>query len=93
MVVLMIDSLSRLHFLRRLRRTAAMVSRIHSEGPAELFQFFRYVSVGDDTRDNLPCFVNGYYNHSSYVDENRKEPRRERYWWIDFKVSPLMEPS
>eukprot|EP00906_Rhabdomonas_costata_P037043 RCo052043 len=81
----MIDSLSRLHFMRRLQRTAAVLSRIHTEGAAELFQFFRYVSVGDDTKDNLPCFVNGYYNHSSYTVENRAELRKERYWWVEYK--------
>ncbi|GAB4815444.1 hypothetical protein N2152v2_002490 [Parachlorella kessleri] len=58
-VFLFVDSVSRRHFFRRMPRTAAALEGIAKRGTADLYQFFRYHTVGFSTDPNTHALYTG----------------------------------
>jgi hypothetical protein len=55
----MFDELSRRHFHRSMRATRAILERLAASPNYAVFQFFRYMPVGADTRSNLVPMLTG----------------------------------
>ena len=58
-LVIMIDAVSRAEFHRGLPATARTLEKIHRKGNAKVFEFFRYHSVGHNTKPNLTPLITG----------------------------------
>lgn len=59
-LVLMFDGLSRRHFYRKLRKSVEVLNRRnHSNSDSQMYQFFRYSSVGFNTNPNTRALYTG----------------------------------
>lgn len=56
---LFMDSVSRRHFFRRLPKSVKALEEMHESGHSELYQFFRFHSVGFHTGPNSRAFYTG----------------------------------
>ena len=59
-ITIFVDAISRAMFFRRLPKTARRLASIQEDGTSSVFQFFRYVSVGPNTKLNTRALYLGW---------------------------------